>query len=135
MREIGIDTAYRYSLPRLTDKDMIRDSISNMKNGKATGPTGAVSEMVKTVGEAEVDMITGLVNQIDYKRSSSSRMGTQHFCNCYKGKGDSLERGNYRRLKVIDQIFINFYLEAVPGDIFSTKEEFALCICRFGESF
>ena len=29
----------------------------------------------------------------------------------------------------------NFYFETVTGEIFSKKEEFAFCICRFGESF
>ena len=28
-----------------------------------------------------------------------------------------------------------FYLEAVIGEIFSKKEEFVFCICRFEESF
>ena len=29
----------------------------------------------------------------------------------------------------------DFYTEAVIGEIFSKKEEFVLCICRFGEAF
>ena len=57
-------------------------------------------------------------------------MATQHFCNCYNGKGDSLERGNYRGMKLTAQIFIYFHLGAVLGEIFSIKEKFALCICR-----
>ena len=40
------------------DKDMIRESISKMKNGKAAGPSGLVSEMVKAAGEAGFDRIT-----------------------------------------------------------------------------
>ena len=35
-----------------------------MKNGKAAGPPGLVSEIVKSAGEAGVDMITKLLNQI-----------------------------------------------------------------------
>ena len=52
------------SVARLIDKDMVRESISQMKNGKTVRPSIVVSEMVKAVGEAEDDMITGLVNQI-----------------------------------------------------------------------
>ena len=52
------------SVPHLIEQDMFRESISKMKNGKAAGPSGAVSEIVKAGGEAEVDMITDLVNQI-----------------------------------------------------------------------
>ena len=43
---------------------MIRGSIHKTKNGKATGPTGAVREIVKPAGKARVDIITNLVNQI-----------------------------------------------------------------------
>ena len=35
-----------------------------MKNGNTAGPSGVVSEMVSTEGEAGVDVITDLVNQI-----------------------------------------------------------------------
>lgn len=34
---------------------MVRESASTMKNGKAEGPSGVASGMVKAVGEAEVD--------------------------------------------------------------------------------
>ena len=48
----------------LIDKDMIRESISKMKNGKTAEPSSVVSEMVKAAGEAGFDMITNLKNQI-----------------------------------------------------------------------
>ena len=48
---------------RLIAKDMVRESISQMKNGKTVMPSVVVSEMLKAAGEAEDD-ITGLVNQI-----------------------------------------------------------------------
>ena len=35
-----------------------------MKNQKAANPSGVVSEMLKTAGEAGVGMTTNLVNQI-----------------------------------------------------------------------
>ena len=38
-----------------------------MENGKAGGPSGVLSEKVKATGEAGVDMITELVNQITEK--------------------------------------------------------------------
>ena len=44
--------------------NVVRESISKIKNGKAAGPPSIVSEMVKTRGKAEVDIITDLVNQI-----------------------------------------------------------------------
>ena len=50
------------SVPCLIDNYMIRVSVSNMKNGKAAGLSGLVSEMVKAAGEAGVDMTKDLVN-------------------------------------------------------------------------
>ena len=51
------------SIPFLIDKVMVRESTSKMKNGKAAGRSGVVSEMVKSAGEADVDIITDIVNQ------------------------------------------------------------------------
>ena len=43
------------SIPCSIDKNMIRESISKIKNGKAAELSGVVSEMVKTAGEAGVE--------------------------------------------------------------------------------
>ena len=37
-----------------------------MKNGKAAGQSGVVSEMVKAAGETGADMVKNLVNQITF---------------------------------------------------------------------
>ena len=62
-----------------------------------------MSEIVKVSGKAESEMIIGLVSQIivdvipaEWKLST--------IVNCDKGKRDSLQRGNYRELKLTDQI-------------------------------
>ena len=90
-------------VPRLIGKDMVRESISKIKYGKAAQTSGLVSEMVKVSGKAESEMIIGLVSQIivdvipaEWKLST--------IVNCDKGKRDSLQRGNYRELKLTDQI-------------------------------
>ena len=50
-------------MPHLIENAMVKESISKIKNGKAGGPLGVVQEMVKTTGEAGVDMIIDLVNK------------------------------------------------------------------------
>ena len=40
------------------------ESISKMKNGEAARLSGVVLEMVKAAGEAQVDIINHLVNQV-----------------------------------------------------------------------
>ena len=52
------------SIPHLIEKDMVREYISKMKNVKAAGPSGVVSEMIKAAREAKVDMITDMKNYI-----------------------------------------------------------------------
>ena len=89
-------------VPHLREKDMVRESISKMKNGKAAGPSDVVSEIVKTAGEAGVDMIKDLVNQIIVEGSIPAEWEPSTIVNCYKEKANSLERGNYKGLKLAD---------------------------------
>ena len=85
-------------------KDMVAKAVQKMKNGKAAGPSGIVSEMVKAAGDAGIDMITNLVNCIIAEGVIPSDWELSTILNCYKGKGDALERGNYRGLKLTDHI-------------------------------
>ena len=85
-------------------KKMVEKAVSKMKNGKAAGPSGIVSEMVKAAGEVGIDMITNLVNQIIMEGCIPIDWELSTIVNCYKGKGDALDRGNYRGLKLTDQV-------------------------------
>lgn len=69
---------------RLTNKDMVRQSVSKMKIGMAAGPPG-----LKSAGEAEFYMLTNLINQIIVERVIP---------------GVALERRNYRGLKLTSHI-------------------------------
>ena len=91
-------------VPRLIDKDMVRKSISKMRNGKAAGPSGVLSEMVKATGKAGVGMITDLLNQIIIEGVIPAEWKLRTVINCYQGKSGSLERGNYRGVKLTVQI-------------------------------
>ena len=70
-------------VPRLIGKDMVRESISKMKKGKASGQIIIVSEMVKVAGQAGGDMITDLVNQIIVEGVISAEWKVSTFVNCY----------------------------------------------------
>ena len=74
-----------------------------MKAGKAPGPSGMV-EMIQAIGDMEASMIRDLAVAIirDGKIPSDWE---QSFIVClYKRKGDALERGNYRGLKLTEQV-------------------------------
>lgn len=67
---------------------MFRESKIKIKNEKAVGPSGVISEMVKAAGKAGVDMIIDLVNQITVRRVTPAEWTLVTFVNCFKGKGD-----------------------------------------------
>ena len=81
--------------------DMVKKAISQMKAGKAPGPSGIEVEMIRAAGDMGASMIRDLAVAIirDGKVPSDWE---QSFIVClYKGKGDALERGNYRGLKLM----------------------------------
>ena len=83
---------------------MVKKAISQMKAGKAPCPSGIVVEMIRAAGDMGASMIRDLAAAIirDGKVPSDWE---QSFIVClYKGKGDALERGNYRGLKLTEQV-------------------------------
>ena len=83
--------------------DTVKKAISKMKSGKAEGPSGIVVEMIKAAGDTSATMIRDLATVIIH----DSKVPTdweQSFIVClYKDKGDALDRGNYRGLKLTEQ--------------------------------
>ena len=82
--------------------DMVKKAISQMKAGKAPGPSGIVVEMIRTAGDMGASMIHDLTVAIirDGKVPSDWE---QSFIVCLY-KGDALERGNYHGLKLTEQV-------------------------------
>ena len=83
---------------------MIGELISWVKNGKAAGPSGVVSKMIKIAAEAAVDMITDQRIKLQLKELFH-RIGTCNIVNCYKGKENALERDYYQGLKTSRSVF------------------------------
>ena len=84
--------------------DMVKKAISQMKAGKALGPSGIVVEMIRATGDMGASIICDHTVAIirDGKVPSDWE---QSFIVClYKGKGDALERGNYHGLKLTEQV-------------------------------
>ena len=83
--------------------DMVKKAISKMKSGKAAGPSGIVVEMIKAAGDTGAIMIRDLAAVI-IRDGKVPTDWEQSFIVClYKGKGDALDRGNYRGLKLTEQ--------------------------------
>ena len=75
-----------------------------MKKGKAAGLTGVVIEMLEASGGTSIDVVTDLINQIISDGQMPGDWQVSSIVNCFKGKGDALERGNYRGLKLLEQL-------------------------------
>ena len=83
--------------------DMVRKAISKMKSGKAAGPSGIVVEMIKAAGDTGATMIRDLATAIIHDGKVPTDWEESFIVCLYKGKGDALDRGNYRGLKLTEQ--------------------------------
>ena len=83
--------------------EMITKTINKMASGKAAGPSGIVAEMLKPLGEAGVAEVRDLIEDIISEGYIPIDWQESYIVNLYKGKGDALNRGNYRGLKLIEQ--------------------------------
>ncbi|XP_057310454.1 uncharacterized protein LOC130648419 [Hydractinia symbiolongicarpus] len=167
-----LNTEFDWDEDNLSDDDVVEgpamqiktewvvEAIRKLKIGKAAGVSGIVAEMVKASGYIGVELITSLANQIIKDGAIPSDWQWSVIVNCFKGKGDALQRGNYRGLKLVDQVMkviervIDKLLRErididkmqfgfVPGrgattasgKVFRKEKESLFCLCRFRESF
>ena len=84
--------------------DLIRKALGKMKGGKAAGPSGIIAEMLKAAGEEGIEIVRELVEAVFSSGVIPEDWKESYILNLYKGKGDALERGNYRGLKLTDQV-------------------------------
>ena len=75
-----------------------------MKFHKAGGPSGIVAEMLAVSGEKGVDLLTSLTECVFSNGAIPTDWQESFILNLYKDKGNALEKGNYRGLKLTDQV-------------------------------
>ena len=80
--------------------DMVKKAVSKMKSGKAAGPSGIVMEMIKAAGDTGATMIRDLATAIIHEDKVPTDCEQRFIVCLYKGKGDAMDRGNYRGLKL-----------------------------------
>ena len=90
--------------PPPVTKDLIRKVLRKMKCGKAAGPSGIIVEMLKAAGEVGIELLTELTEVVFCNGVIPTDWQESFILNLYKGKGDALECGNYRGLKLTDQV-------------------------------
>ena len=80
----------------------VQAAIKKMKNSKAAGPSGVVAEMLKAAGEAGTRWVTDVCNSIVREGKMPEEWCKSWMVNVYKGKGDALECGSYRGIRLLE---------------------------------
>ena len=86
-----------------------------MKAGKAPGPSGIVVERIRAAGGMGASMIRDFAAAIIRDGKVPSDWEQSFIFYLYKGKGGVLERGNYRGLKLTEQVMK--ILERIPDGL------------------
>ena len=89
--------------PFITKEETVA-AIRSMKNGKAVGPSGIVSEMLKASLVTSGEVITSLANAIIREERIPSEWNDSYILSLFKGKGSASALGNYRGLKLTDHV-------------------------------
>ena len=83
-------------------KEVVERVMRRMKTGKAAGQSGIVTEMIKAMGEDGVLWMTEVCNRIVRERRIPEDWQRSILVPIYKGKGDPLECGSYRAIKLLE---------------------------------
>ena len=75
-----------------------------MKNGKASGPSCAVTKMLKASSDICSELTADLTNSIIRENVMSIEWGDSFIFGVFKGKGEAIDRGNHRGLKLTEHV-------------------------------
>ena len=87
-----------------TSKEEIRKTVRGMKSGKAAGCSGVVVELIKTLGITGRDMVHIVNESIWEEATMPDDRGKSIIVPVYKPKGDPLDCGNHRGIKLLEYI-------------------------------
>ena len=83
-------------------EDEIRKALQRMKSGKAGGFSNVVTEMLKATGKCGETWLMNLCNQIIAEKRIPEDWKHSLILPIYKGKGDPLDCGSYRPIKLLE---------------------------------
>jgi hypothetical protein len=89
--------------PSISEKQ-VKKTLGKMKSGKASGPSGIIVEMLKAAGETGITFLRELITSVMIHGRIPEDWEKSFILNLYKGKGDALNRGNYRELKLTEHV-------------------------------
>ena len=92
-----------FDITEITSAD-IEMALRNMKNGKATGPDNLPVEVWKSLGRTEVNFLKEALNKISDEEKIPDIWRKSILIPIYKNKGDIMNCGNYRGIKLMCHI-------------------------------
>ena len=82
----------------------VQAAVKKMKRNKAAGPSGVVSDMLKAAGDAGIVWVTDVCNAVVRDGRIPEDWCKSWMVNVYKGKGNALECGSYRGIKLLEHV-------------------------------
>ena len=79
-------------------------ALGKMSCREAAGPSGIIAEMLKDAGEKGVGLVRKLVEAVFSSGMIPVDCEESFIQNLYNGKCEALDHGNYRGLKLTDQV-------------------------------
>jgi len=92
----------------LIRRDEIMKALRMMKKGKAAGTTGIVSEMFTVEEDCSAEWLTSLCNLIVAQGRIPYDWISSILLPVFKGKGDPMEYGSYRAIKLLEHTHTPF---------------------------
>ena len=83
---------------------IIVSALGRIKCAKASCSSGVVAEMLQAFGEGGIGRMTDLFNGILDEYKIPEDWNTSVIFNCFKNKGEAIERGNYKGLKLSEHL-------------------------------
>ena len=101
-----MSTEYIEGSADMISKEEVIQAIQGIKVRKAAGPSGVTAEMIKAAGEQAVDWLTSnrdsICNRIVKEEAIPESWQMSELVATYKGKGDVLECGSSRGIKLLE---------------------------------
>ena len=97
-----VDNAIYEGPEKHITKVEIKNAINLLKCGKAGGPTGLVGDIFKAAGDVCVTSMTVLCNKVFWEGVVPSDWELSTLVPLFKGKGDPMECGSYRAIKLLE---------------------------------
>lgn len=82
--------------------DEVTKAMKKMKNNKAPGPSGLTVDLLKATGRTGVAELTEVMKNFFESERMPEEWGGSHTVPIFKGKGDALECGQYRGIRLLE---------------------------------